>query len=141
MSCNLRIEITPEPEMKSTLAKKLIASKLARLAVLGGLLSLTIVGAGSATISRVDIGEFSAGISKGWESKSFVGNTDYSLMVDGKMTVLTASSNGTASGLGRQIKIDLRKTPYVNWSWKIDEKVGSPNEKAKMVTTSPLDCM
>ena len=125
------IRITPEPEMKSTLARNLIASKVARLFVLGGLLTLTIVGAGSATSNRVDIGEFSSGNSRGWESKSFVGNTDYSLMVDGQMTVLTASSNGTASGLGRQIKIDLRKTPYVNWSWKVDERVGNENEKSK----------
>ena len=92
---------------------------------------MALIGAGSATVSRVEIGQFSAGNSAGWETKAFVGETDYQLQNDGNKTVLTAKAIGSASGLGKKIKIDLRKTPYVNWSWKVDRGLGQVNEKTK----------
>jgi len=42
-----------------------------------------------------------------------------------------ANSVGTASGFGRKIKIDLTKTPWVNWSWKIERGLPALPEKTK----------
>ena len=97
----------------------------------GGLLGMALISAVGATANRVDIGQFSAGIYSGWESRAFVGKTDYQLEHDGNTTVLAAKASGSASGLGKKIKIDLRKTPYVNWSWKVDRGLGQVNEKTK----------
>jgi len=114
-----------------TMTDKSTASKRLSQFAIGGLLSMALIGAGSATVSRVEIGQFSAGNSAGWETKAFVGETDYQLQNDGNKTVLTAKAIGSASGLGKKIKIDLRKTPYVNWSWKVDRGLGQVNEKTK----------
>ncbi len=37
----------------------------------------------------------------------------------------------SASGLFKKIHIDLNKTPYFNWSWKIDRSLKGLNERSK----------
>ena len=80
---------------------------------------------------RVPVGTFSEGIITNWEQKSFEGETDYQLVVvDGK-TVIKATSNAAASGYFKEISVDLTKTPYLNWSWKIQKPLDPINEKEK----------
>lgn len=110
---------------------RLILKKPALVLSIVGLVSVAASGVLSASMGRIDIGQFSVGSTQGWKSKSFHGETDYLFEQDGNMTVLNADSNGTASGLGKKVTIDLRKTPYVNWSWKIDKSIGGINEKSK----------
>jgi hypothetical protein len=45
--------------------------------------------------------------------------------------VLQAVSNNSASGLFKQQKIDLQKTPYLNWQWRIENRLGKINEQSK----------
>lgn len=85
----------------------------------------------AAMFNRVDIASFSAGSLNGWESKSFVGKTNYKIKQDGELSVLAAESIGTASGLGRKITIDLTRTPYVNWSWKVEQSLPRLEETQK----------
>lgn len=92
--------------------------------------SLLIVNAGFAD-TRVSIGEFSKKQLSGWEPKVFKGKTHYQLVTEGNLTVLKATSNNAASGLGRRIKVDLTKTPFLNWSWRVDNKLGPLNEQSK----------
>ena len=56
-----------------------------------------------------------------WEPEVFEGFTKYETYFDeeGK-AVLKADSNKSASGYVRKININLKKTPYINWSWKVD---------------------
>jgi hypothetical protein len=55
-----------------------------------------------------------------WKERSFSGNSQYEIVdVDGTR-VLKASTNGTASILYKEKKINLTKTPTISWSWKID---------------------
>ena len=114
----------------TTQTKSTVAKRVSQIAF-GGLLGMALIGAGSAAIDRVDIGQFSHGNASGWESKSFVGQTQYQLQHDGGKTVLAAKAVGSASGLGKKIKIDLRKTPYVNWSWKVDRGLAQVNEQSR----------
>jgi hypothetical protein len=74
-----------------------------------------------ACASDLVIGDFSHATLQGWQSRSFVGETRYELVRDSSSghTVLSATSDGTASGLYREMTIDLTKTPYLNWSWLI----------------------
>jgi len=85
----------------------------------------------TATVNRVDIGEFSKGSLNSWQSKTFVGETDYTFGEDNGRQVLKANSVGSASGIGREIKVDLTKTPYVNWSWKIERRLPQLAENTK----------
>jgi len=80
---------------------------------------------------RLMVGDFSGGDLSGWEAKSFSGATEYQFeQRDGK-SVLVASSSAAASGIGRKIKIDLTKTPYVNWSWKVTNGLPELDETSK----------
>ena len=80
---------------------------------------------------RVDIGQFSSGSLSGWEGKSFVGETEYNIEQSEGQSVLIARSSGSASGLGRKITIDLTKTPFVNWSWKVERGLPELDETSK----------
>lgn len=77
------------------------------------------------------IGEFSARQLAAWDSKSFKGATQYQLVQDGQRWVLSAKSQAAASGLTRKIKVDLTQTPFLNWSWRVDQPLPALNEQTK----------
>jgi hypothetical protein len=79
----------------------------------------------------VMIANFSAGDLSGWEEKSFLGNTHYQLVEGDTSKVLKASTQGKASGLFREIEIDLTQTPYLNWSWKVTNTFRDNDERSK----------
>lgn len=79
----------------------------------------------------VMVGHFSSGEMKEWEPKIFNKLTDYQLVSLKGKKVLQAQSHDSASGLVKKIKIDLNKTPYLNWSWKINNTITGINEKNK----------
>ena len=80
----------------------------------------------------VEIAMFSSGELGEWEEKSFKGKTRYRLQNDElKGSVLHAQSNGAASALGKRVRIDLTKTPYLHWAWKIDNQLDGIDEAAR----------
>jgi hypothetical protein len=79
----------------------------------------------------VPVGRFSAGDLQGWESRAFKGQTQYRIVTDGGTRVLSARTNGGASGRFRKIKIDLTRTPFINFSWKVSGVYKGINEAAK----------
>ena len=48
-----------------------------------------------------------------------------------KGSFLKAVADNAASGLGKEIKIDLNKTPYINITWKIEKKLSGIKENTK----------
>ena len=44
---------------------------------------------------------------------------------------LKAVAENAGSGLGKEIKIDLNKTPFINITWKIEQDLSGINEKTK----------
>ncbi len=68
-----------------------------------------------------------------WKHKSFSGDTAYSLVYDEQMQrdVILANSSQTASGLFFEKKIDLDKTPFLNWSWRVEKFPVVGDEKTK----------
>jgi len=77
------------------------------------------------------VGCFSEGDLDQWNEKSFVGNTRYALKDSERGKVLTADTEGNASGLFKEIKVDLNKTPYLNWSWLVQNTFEGNNERTK----------
>ena len=59
------------------------------------------------------------------------GKTKYSLGMNENGSFLRAEAKGTASGLGKKIKIDLNKTPFINITWKIEKDLKGIDEKSK----------
>jgi len=66
-----------------------------------------------------------------WQKKSFSGYTQYDIVTFNGQRVLKAESRGTASILAKQLKVDLKKTPYLNWSWRIENTLPKLNEQTK----------
>ena len=44
---------------------------------------------------------------------------------------LKAVADNAASGLGKEVKIDLNKTPFINITWKIEKDLGGIKENTK----------
>ena len=57
--------------------------------------------------------------------------TTYSLGMNENGSFLRAEAKGTASGLGKKVKIDLNKTPFINITWKIEKDLKGIDEKSK----------
>ncbi len=66
------------------------------------------------------VGDFSASGLNLWREKSFLGNTTYRIVKKDGENVLFAEARSSASALYREIKIDLDKTPFLNWSWRVE---------------------
>ncbi|MCK4841127.1 MAG: DUF3047 domain-containing protein, partial [Methylococcales bacterium] len=66
-----------------------------------------------------------------WNSKAFSGETDYRLTRLNKTVVLKAESHSAASGLFKEQRIDLQQTPFLNWRWRIDNRLKKNNEQSK----------
>ena len=78
------------------------------------------------------IGLFSLGDMSTWEEQSFVGNTQYQLVEEqGQGQVLKAFSQSAASGMFCEVNIDLTETPYLNWSWKVDNIFNENDEHTR----------
>lgn len=66
-----------------------------------------------------------------WEEKVFSGKTAYEqVTVDGR-AVVRANSRGTASGLFRKQRIDLEKTPILEWTWRVEGTLGDIDERTR----------
>lgn len=94
---------------------------------------LLFAGTGVARADTIRISGFSNGSLDDWSAKSFKGETAYQIIRDEerKSRVLYAYANRSASGRYKKITIDLRKTPYLNWSWKIKDIFRSIDENKK----------
>ena len=58
-------------------------------------------------------------------------NTIYSLGSNDNGNFLKAVANNAASGLGKKVKIDLNKTPFINITWKIEKDLPGIKENTK----------
>ncbi|MBE0470562.1 MAG: DUF3047 domain-containing protein [Methyloprofundus sp.] len=79
----------------------------------------------------IPISNFSSLQLSDWQQKSFKGETQYQIISIDKQAVVQAKSTASASSLYKQLRIDLHKTPYLNWSWRIDKKLAISNEQSK----------
>jgi len=80
---------------------------------------------------KIMVGKFSQGHFSDWKAEKFSGETEYAIVKDGETNVLQGSSKNSASGLGKEQKIDLWQTPILNWRWKIENRLPMRNETTK----------
>jgi len=66
-----------------------------------------------------------------WQKKSFKGDTVYSAVKEGGSAVVRAESSNAASGYFRNISLDSKKYPYINWSWKVQGVVPAEDPYSK----------
>ena len=83
-------------------------------------------GAAAESVAVLRDGDVSA-----WEEKVFSGKTAYEQVgMDGR-SVVRATSRGTASGLFLKRRIDLEKTPILEWTWRVEGTLGDIDERTR----------
>lgn len=80
---------------------------------------------------KIYIGKFSEQGLNDWESVEFNDETTYQLRSVGKGKVLHAVSKGSASGMYKKMKVDIKKYPYLNWRWKVNKPLNGLDEEQK----------
>ena len=63
--------------------------------------------------------------------KKVKGETTWTLDKNKKGNFIKAEAEGKGSGLGKEIKIDLLKTPFINITWKVEKDLSGIDEKSK----------
>ena len=58
-------------------------------------------------------------------------NTKYSVGNENEMNFLKAHADNAASGLGKEVKINLNKTPFLNITWKVEQDLSGIKENTK----------
>ena len=59
------------------------------------------------------------------------GKTTWSLGSNEKGNFIKAEAEGKGSGLGKEVKIDLLKTPFINITWKVEKDLSGIIENSK----------
>jgi len=89
--------------------------------------------------SIIEVGSFSKAspgqeFPEGWKPLHFQNierKTQYTLVKDGETVVVKAVSDASASGLIREIKINPKDYPLIQWCWKVSNVLKKGNVKVK----------
>lgn len=87
--------------------------------------------ANTSIAERIQIADFSAASLEGWKEKKFKSSTSYQLSQIPDKHVLLAESRNSASALIKKVRIDIKKYPYLNWSWRTENRLDTEDEKTK----------
>ena len=76
----------------------------------------------------LEVAKFSAGqagpsLPEGWKPLTFKKvpkQTAYEMVKDGDVVVVRAVSQASASGLTREVKVDPKEYPIIQWRWKVE---------------------
>jgi len=63
--------------------------------------------------------------------KKYRGETTWNLGSNEKGNFIKAEAEGKGSGLGKEVKIDLSKTPFINITWKVEKDLSGIVENSK----------
>lgn len=66
-----------------------------------------------------------------WPTRSFEGDTRYTIVEKSGRRVLEAQSQGQASARYLEREIDLNETPYLHWCWKVSNTYPGLDETTK----------
>ena len=79
----------------------------------------------------VNVFEFTEEELKNLKVRKIKKETSYTAGNNENGNFLKAVSEGTASGLGKEILINLNKTPFINITWKVEKDLNGIDEKSK----------
>lgn len=94
-------------------------------------LSLFCLFVNQSQAEQIPIANFSDLSLKGWEAKEFSGTTSYQLVSLNGKTVLRAESDDSASILIKTMRVNLKKFQFLNWRWRIENRLQPADETTK----------
>jgi hypothetical protein len=105
---------------------KIIMKKMFLTALLISILSLN-----KAFAEKVVAFEFTQSEFDSLEKKKVKGETIWTLGSNKNGNYIKAEANAAGSGLGKEIQIDLDKTPFLNITWKVEKDLSGIEESSK----------
>ena len=103
--------------------RNLLARMLVVLCVLLPVTSVRAEGSAVLEVGKFSASEPGARLPDGWKPLTFEKIpklTTYELVRDGERVVVKATSDASASGLTKEVRIDPKEFPIVRWRWKAD---------------------
>ena len=79
----------------------------------------------------INIFEFTKEEMKALKVRKIKNETTYTLGSNENGNYLKAEAEGKASGLGKEVKINLLKTPFINITWKVEKDLSGIIENSK----------
>ena len=80
---------------------------------------------------NVKVFDFTNDEFKSLKVKKVKGETSWTLGSNENGNFIRAEAEGVGSGLGKEIKIDLNKTPFINITWKVEKDLSGIIETSK----------
>ena len=80
---------------------------------------------------KVSVFDFTEGEFKTLKVKKVKGETTWTLGSNQNGNFIKAEAEGKGSGLGKEILIDLLKTPFINITWKVEKDLSGVVENSK----------
>jgi hypothetical protein len=80
---------------------------------------------------KVNVFDFTEDEFKKLKVRKVKGETTWSLGSNEKGNFIKAEAEGKGSGLGKEVKIDLLKTPFINITWKVEKDLSGIIENSK----------
>ena len=75
--------------------------------------------------------EFTEEELKTLKTKKVKGETNWSLGSNDNGNFIRAEAEGVGSGLGKEVSINLKKTPFINITWKVEKDLSGIMENSK----------
>lgn len=69
----------------------------------------------------VDFEKVKSPVPEGWKLSEKEGKADLALVHDGNGQVLRLEASSSSFSLNTEVEIDLKKTPFIEWQWKVTE--------------------
>ena len=85
----------------------------------------------SLVAETINVFEFTKEEMKSLEVRKIKGKTTYTLGFNENGNYIRAEAEGKASGLGKELKINLLKTPFINITWKVEKDLPGIIENSK----------
>ena len=83
------------------------------------------------TTEEIKVFDFTQEELKTLKVRKIKGKTIYQVGSNENGNYLRAEAEGKASGLGKEVKIDLTKTPFLNITWKVEKDLSGIIENSK----------
>ena len=80
---------------------------------------------------KINVFDFTEKEFKTLKVKKVKGETTWSLGSNENGNFIRAEAEGKGSGLGKEVKIDLSKTPFINITWKVEKDLSGIVENTK----------
>ena len=80
---------------------------------------------------KIRVFEFTEEEKKNLKVRKVKKETTYTIGSNEKGNFLKAEAEGVGSGLGKEIEINLNKTPFINITWKIEKNLTGIDERSK----------